>query len=50
VFEDWMDSPGHRANLLNPELREIGIGVAVGRYGTEVETSGLYTADFGTPR
>lgn len=23
-----MDSPGHRANLLNPSLRRIGIGIA----------------------
>ena len=50
VFEDWMKSPAHRANLLNPDLREKGIGVVFGRYGTEVETSGLYTVDFGTPQ
>lgn len=36
VFDDWMNSPGHRANLLNPDLHEIGIGAAFGRYGTEV--------------
>jgi uncharacterized protein YkwD len=44
------DSPGHRANLLNPDLHQIGIGAAFGHYGTEVETSGLYTVDFGTPQ
>lgn len=28
----WMESPGHRKNLLNPRLNEIGIGAArVGR-------------------
>ena len=48
VFEDWMDSSGHRANVLNPDLHEIGIGAAFGHLGTEVETSGLYTVDFGT--
>lgn len=24
----WMDSPGHRSNILNPEFDRIGIGVA----------------------
>jgi uncharacterized protein YkwD len=50
VFGDWMDGPGHRADLLNPDLQRIGIGAAFGHYGTEVETSGLYTVDFGTPQ
>jgi uncharacterized protein YkwD len=45
-----MNNPGHRANLLNPDLQQIGIGPAFGRFGTEVETSGLYTVDFGTPQ
>jgi serralysin len=32
VVAGWMNSPGHRANILNPEFREIGIGyVATGR-------------------
>lgn len=26
VVQGWIDSPGHRANLLNPNLREIGVG------------------------
>jgi uncharacterized protein YkwD len=25
---NWMKSPGHRANILNPELTEIGVGYA----------------------
>jgi hypothetical protein len=41
VFEEWMDSPGHRANLLDPDLHQIGIGeAAYGHYGTEVEPLG----------
>ncbi|HEY3079775.1 MAG TPA: CAP domain-containing protein [Chloroflexota bacterium] len=35
VFQAWMDSPGHRANILSPNAREIGIGHgynAVARY------------------
>jgi len=26
VVRDWMDSPGHRANILHPDMREIGVG------------------------
>ncbi len=27
VFAAWMNSAGHRANILNPNVREIGVGV-----------------------
>jgi SCP-like extracellular len=27
VMESWMNSPGHRANILNPNYTEIGVGV-----------------------
>jgi uncharacterized protein YkwD len=47
----WMESPGHRANILRRQFREIGIGVAV---GAPVDAGGLdgatYTADFGVRR
>ncbi|WP_071516110.1 CAP domain-containing protein [Geitlerinema sp. PCC 9228] len=26
VVEGWMNSPGHRENILNPDLKEIGVG------------------------
>lgn len=26
VFDGWMDSSGHRANILNPDYTEIGVG------------------------
>ena len=26
VVESWMNSPGHRANILNPEFRYMGVG------------------------
>ncbi len=29
----WMDSPGHRANILNPEFTHMAIGAAYGSYG-----------------
>ncbi|OHV75183.1 CAP domain-containing protein [Pseudofrankia sp. BMG5.36] len=46
VVTGWMNSPGHRRNILLPEITEIGVGYAVsddvyGCYWTQV---------FGTPR
>lgn len=29
IVEGWMDSPGHRANILDPQARRIGVGLAV---------------------
>ena len=42
ITKAWMDSPGHRANILDAAYREIGIGVASGR-----GTKAIYTTDFG---
>jgi uncharacterized protein YkwD len=28
VVKGWMDSPGHKMNILNPNFTEIGVGVA----------------------
>lgn len=43
VMQAWLASPGHRANIENPSLRAIGIGVARSTGGT------LYwTQNFGT--
>jgi uncharacterized protein YkwD len=45
VFRGWMESPGHRANILNPDFEEIGIGVA-----RDNRNRVYYTQVFGTPR
>ncbi|HET7061216.1 MAG TPA: CAP domain-containing protein [Nitrosospira sp.] len=34
MHNNLMNSPGHRANILNPNFREIGIGLEVGQYGS----------------
>lgn len=35
VFRQWMESPGHRKNILNPQFTQIGVGyVQGGRMGT----------------
>jgi len=33
VLNDWMNSPGHRANILSPSYTEIGVGYAKSRTG-----------------
>jgi uncharacterized protein YkwD len=46
----WMNSPGHRADILRPAFREIGIGIATGAPELPVEKqsdSATYTTDFG---
>ena len=36
VMTDWMNSSGHRANILNPNYTQLGVGyVKGGSYGTE---------------
>jgi len=45
VVDAWMNSAGHRANILNCGLTQIGVGYATGgSFGT------YWTQDFGTPR
>jgi uncharacterized protein YkwD len=33
VMRAWMNSPGHRANILNPSFRHVGVGVQRGADG-----------------
>ena len=35
IVDAWMESPGHRANLLSPCFRDVGIGIAAGTYVTD---------------
>jgi uncharacterized protein YkwD len=45
MVRQWMESPGHRANILNPKVRDAGIGIAVGNpSGADGAT---YTLDLG---
>ena len=47
----WMESPGHRANILRRQFREIGIGIAIGAPAPSGGLHGAtYTADFGVRR
>ena len=49
IFEGWMNSPGHRKNILTEDFRQIGIGTYTGQYKS-YEQSIMYTADFGVRR
>jgi uncharacterized protein YkwD len=35
----WMDSPGHRAVLMSPSYRWVGVGLAKGRLGSRAATT-----------
>jgi uncharacterized protein YkwD len=51
VVNGWINSPGHRANLLNPGLKQIGVGYYFLANDTGSQNWHYYwTQDFGTPR
>ena len=49
IVKAWMNSPGHRQNILNGTYRDIGIGVATGApiAAGAAAHGGTYTTDFG---
>jgi uncharacterized protein YkwD len=49
IVEDWMQSPGHRANILRSTYREVGVGVATGVPPLDLRgfPGATYTTDFG---
>jgi uncharacterized protein YkwD len=51
IHRAWMRSPGHKANILRRQFREIGIGIALGApANTDGQDGATYTADFGVRR
>lgn len=45
AMQDWLDSPGHRANILEPDFTELGVGIRLGGpYGI------YWVQEFGHPR
>ncbi len=47
LVEGWMNSPGHRANILNEKYLEIGVAVRQGVY--EGRKTWMAVQEFGTP-
>jgi uncharacterized protein YkwD len=47
IVRAWMNSPPHRAIILNTRFREIGVGVAVGTPDDPGAQGAVYTLDVG---
>ena len=47
IVRAWMNSPGHRANVLEPRYREIGLGIAVGNPAGADGVGATYATEFG---
>ena len=47
IMQAWMNSPGHRANILNPSYREIGIGIVTGNPARADGAGATYATEFG---
>lgn len=47
IVDAWMNSSGHRANILSGQFREIGVGFAPGTPSSASANGGIYTTDFG---
>lgn len=45
IVNMWLGSPSHRATMLNPRFRRIGVGIAVGTIGGSPGAN-VATADF----
>jgi uncharacterized protein YkwD len=51
IVNSWMHSPGHRRNILDATLRDIGIGIVSGApQDTGTQRAATYTTDFGRRR
>jgi uncharacterized protein YkwD len=49
VMETWINSPGHRKNILTPSFTELGVGLAMG-LGPDGTYQVYWVQNFGTPR
>jgi uncharacterized protein YkwD len=47
IVRAWMRSPGHRANILRPGFREIGLGVVSGTPRPDAPLGATYASAFG---
>src|SRR3954465_12357552 len=47
IVNGWMNSPGHKANILAPDYKDIGLAVAMGAPSTSLTGGTVYVNDFG---
>ena len=50
IVEAWMDSPGHKRNILSSKFREIGLGLATGGASSSMPDRTIYATEFGVRR
>jgi uncharacterized protein YkwD len=50
IVRSWMHSPGHRANILDSQYRQLGIGFVPGCPRSKGRPGGTFTTDFGMRR
>jgi uncharacterized protein YkwD len=47
IVDGWMESPGHRANIVRAELTHVGVGIGLDAPEPAIrERSAVYTTDF----
>lgn len=47
IMTAWMNSEGHRDNILSPSFADVGLGVAIGSPRGDMTAAATYTTDFG---
>ena len=47
IVNGWMNSPGHKANILAPDYKDIGLSTAQGSPSPSVSGGTVYVNDFG---
>ena len=47
ILNGWMNSPGHKANLLAPDYKDIGLAACQGAPSTDLSGGTVYVNDFG---
>lgn len=47
IIRAWMNSAGHRANILSKNAKEVGVGVLPGTVSSPGVDGGVYTTNFG---
>lgn len=48
VVQSWMNSPGHRKNIMNPLYFEVGVGITSGEFIYGIDTT-MVSAHFAAP-
>jgi uncharacterized protein YkwD len=48
IMDAWMHSAGHRANILDRDFKEIGVGIVPGSPSGAAGDGATYVTDFGT--